>query len=478
MAGGSGARTRKTRTLQDLFRPPLDLIYKGTFANARETGKTQGRWLMVNIQNVQEFSCQALNRDIWSNSAVKALIKDSFIFWQVYHDSEEGQRYRQFYKVEGWPYVAVLDPTTGENLISWNKIQPVTFCDIIVEFLKKHPHIEGLSPTQPNKRQKREDSLMEASEDDQLQAAITASLTHLSKCQSVHTPAPDTDSDISDLETFTDSSDDAHSPHKTRARRSSGNQGSPVKGAPCGSQSPTPRRSPRSQSDSDDECNVTCDRAKRTRKQSPLATQTSNEISDKNKKAQTPRKTRNVSPLTVVSQSCQSPSKGSPSKKHNSSPSNPQPSCSPAKSKSIHNDVHPAVIDNIRRTSLSEDEDSRNVSEMTETSGTSEPVESDRSLMDVAADRRDYRKFLGPETDEKMTLMLRLPDGERDKLTLAVSSQLLAVVLYVGSRGYSNERYELVTHFPRRHLSTLDFDSSLRDVGLHTQETVFIQART
>lgn len=50
---------------------------------AREAGKSQGKWLMINIQNVQEFSCQALNRDVWSKDAVKALIKDNFIFWQV-----------------------------------------------------------------------------------------------------------------------------------------------------------------------------------------------------------------------------------------------------------------------------------------------------------------------------------------------------------------------------------------------------------
>ena len=49
---------------------------------------------------------------------------------QVYHDSEEGQRYCQFYKVEKWPYVAVLDPQTGENLVSWNKVEPLTFCDM------------------------------------------------------------------------------------------------------------------------------------------------------------------------------------------------------------------------------------------------------------------------------------------------------------------------------------------------------------
>jgi len=38
---------------------------------------------MVNIQNVQEFKCQVLNRDIWSNATVKALVKKHFIFWQV-----------------------------------------------------------------------------------------------------------------------------------------------------------------------------------------------------------------------------------------------------------------------------------------------------------------------------------------------------------------------------------------------------------
>lgn len=50
---------------------------------ARDSGTADGRWLMVNVQNVQEFACQALNRDVWSNSAVKAIIKQHFVFWQV-----------------------------------------------------------------------------------------------------------------------------------------------------------------------------------------------------------------------------------------------------------------------------------------------------------------------------------------------------------------------------------------------------------
>lgn len=46
-------------------------------------GQKEYRWLLVNIQNSSEFTCQTLNRDIWSNESIKTVIKKSFIFWQV-----------------------------------------------------------------------------------------------------------------------------------------------------------------------------------------------------------------------------------------------------------------------------------------------------------------------------------------------------------------------------------------------------------
>ena len=48
-----------------------------------EYGASKNKWLIVNVQNVKEFSCQILNRDVWSNHAVKDLIKNRFVFWQV-----------------------------------------------------------------------------------------------------------------------------------------------------------------------------------------------------------------------------------------------------------------------------------------------------------------------------------------------------------------------------------------------------------
>lgn len=50
-------------------------------------------------------------------------------------DSEEGQRYMTFYKVNRWPYVAVLDPRTGELMVEWNYDETSAYETLIAEFL-------------------------------------------------------------------------------------------------------------------------------------------------------------------------------------------------------------------------------------------------------------------------------------------------------------------------------------------------------
>ena len=47
-----------------------------------------------------------------------------------------------FYPVSDWPYVAILDPRTGEHLVTWNKIDAATFCDLVTEFLSLHPSLD------------------------------------------------------------------------------------------------------------------------------------------------------------------------------------------------------------------------------------------------------------------------------------------------------------------------------------------------
>ncbi|GFN84437.1 ubx domain-containing protein 7-like [Plakobranchus ocellatus] len=211
-----GKRLSKKRNLEDLFRPPVDMTHKGTFQSARDFGSTKNKWLLVNVQNVQEFPCQLLNRDVWSNQDARALIKDSFVFWQVYNDSEEGKRFMQFYKLSQWPYVAVIDPFTGESQVVWNKIEDGNvFCELAKDFLSVCPVPDSSQLPSAAKRQKREPSIVDASEQEQLEAAIQASLAETQKKADApqYVYSSDSEADIiadsenDNEETFSDSDD-------------------------------------------------------------------------------------------------------------------------------------------------------------------------------------------------------------------------------------------------------------------------------
>ncbi|EFX89353.1 hypothetical protein DAPPUDRAFT_190703 [Daphnia pulex] len=187
----AGASMSGKRTLEELFRPPIDMMFNGNLLNARDTGKTVKKWIMVNIQNISEFRCQLLNRDVWSQKSIKNLVRENFLFLQLYMDSEEGQRYMNFYKVNQWPYVAVLDPRTGELMVEWNYSETSAYETLIAEFLATTSWgDEEKSACAPSEPKKRRETILDASEDDQLQAAIRASLA-ASTAQNQKAPVSD-----------------------------------------------------------------------------------------------------------------------------------------------------------------------------------------------------------------------------------------------------------------------------------------------
>lgn len=200
------ARRGKKRTLEELFKPPLDIMFKGDFQSARDTASTAKKWLMINIQDACEFQCQVLNRDVWSNEAVKTILREHFIFWQQYKESEEAQRYVTFYPVSDWPYVAILDPRTGEHMVTWHKLDATTFCDLVSEFLSLHSSSEMTKAQDEGQADKAEEpeskrpksSILDADEDDQIAAAIQASLRDTQKVEKSNESSDDDDEETVD----------------------------------------------------------------------------------------------------------------------------------------------------------------------------------------------------------------------------------------------------------------------------------------
>lgn len=111
--------TSTQRRLTELFKPPFDLIERISLDTAKMRGRSEKKWILINIQNQAEFQCQMLNRDFWSNADVKRRVKESFIFLQYQHDSLNGENYLNFYNVDEFPHISILDPMTGERVYKW-----------------------------------------------------------------------------------------------------------------------------------------------------------------------------------------------------------------------------------------------------------------------------------------------------------------------------------------------------------------------
>ncbi|KAG2732207.1 hypothetical protein G9P44_004624 [Scheffersomyces stipitis] len=107
------------RRLANLFRPPFDLMSMVNLDEAKKKGKVENKWILINIQQTSEFKSHMLNRDFWSNSQVKAAVKENFIFLQYQSDSPNGVSYLNFYSSDDFPHIAILDPLTGERVYKW-----------------------------------------------------------------------------------------------------------------------------------------------------------------------------------------------------------------------------------------------------------------------------------------------------------------------------------------------------------------------
>ncbi|XP_020148694.1 plant UBX domain-containing protein 7-like [Aegilops tauschii subsp. strangulata] len=120
-AGAGPAGKKKKKTLAELFRPPLELTYKGRFHDAKAHAAGLSRWLLVNVQASGEFASHQQNRDVWANELVARAVRERFVLWQVDVDEredglDEGGKVSCYYKLahDMMPHVLVVDPVTGE----------------------------------------------------------------------------------------------------------------------------------------------------------------------------------------------------------------------------------------------------------------------------------------------------------------------------------------------------------------------------
>ncbi|KAK3938766.1 UBX domain-containing protein 5 [Diplogelasinospora grovesii] len=182
-----GPQPSRSTRLAELFRPPYDLMARFSWDEARDEGKEQKKWILVNLQDMSDFNCQALNRDIWKDQPIRQLVAENFIFLQYEKSDPQAEQYTTFYfpnrtheNPNNYPHVSIIDPRTGEQVKVWSGIPFPSALDFhaqLVEFLDRYSlAANSKNPVVKTKRPERVVDVDRMTEEEMLQMAMQNSL--------------------------------------------------------------------------------------------------------------------------------------------------------------------------------------------------------------------------------------------------------------------------------------------------------------
>ncbi|KAL9127378.1 MAG: hypothetical protein Q9217_003734 [Psora testacea] len=184
--GGASEGSSKANTLAEMYRPPFELMSRLPWDEARDQGKKNQKWILVNIQDPSIFDCQLLNRDIWKNPGIMETVKENFIFMQYSKDDQRGNQYVQYYfqnkdYENAYPHIAIVDPRTGEQVKVWSGPPAPKASDFLMqlhEFLDRYSlNASVKNPVAKRKPEvKKEAQVENMTEEQQLEMAMRASL--------------------------------------------------------------------------------------------------------------------------------------------------------------------------------------------------------------------------------------------------------------------------------------------------------------
>lgn len=185
--GGASETSAKSNLLAELFRPPTDLICPLSWEDARDEGKADEKWILVNVQDPSIFDCQVLNRDLWKNASIRETIKENFIFMQYPKDDPRGGQYVNYYfqnrdNDDAYPHIAIVDPRTGEQVKVWSGSpvpKPADFLMDLHEFLDRYSlKAFAKNPVANRKPEQKPKEVDKMTEDEMLEMAMRNSLNN------------------------------------------------------------------------------------------------------------------------------------------------------------------------------------------------------------------------------------------------------------------------------------------------------------
>ncbi|PYH78908.1 UBX domain protein [Aspergillus uvarum CBS 121591] len=183
--GGASEASSKQNMLAEMYRPPFEIMSRLPWDSARQEGRDNEKWLLVNIQDSSIFDCQVLNRDLWKDPGVRDTVKEHFVFLQYSKDDPRAAPYLQYYfqaseVSDNYPHIAIVDPRTGEQMKVWSGPPVVRAAEFLMqlhEFLDRYSLKHNVrNPVAKRKPEQKEKSIDAMTEEEMMEMAMRNSL--------------------------------------------------------------------------------------------------------------------------------------------------------------------------------------------------------------------------------------------------------------------------------------------------------------
>ena len=113
----------------------------------------------------------------------------------------------------------------------------------------------------------------------------------------------------------------------------------------------------------------------------------------------------------------------------------------------------------------------KTMSRLSDIDDTSEQVSIEEQSIDNCVNRLDK------EEDRSFIILLRLPSGVRQIISIPSSSKIKDLFVYIEDYGYEMDKLEMVQCFPRRIFTMEMGESSMESCGIINRDTIYVQNR-
>lgn len=105
-------------------------------SEALKQSARSGRYVLADMSAIWCPTCRKLDKNIFSDAAVKQTIAEHYIFSRIEYETAQGKDFVEKYNIKGFPTLLILDQNANSVLQLPLTFDPELFIDYLTDFIE------------------------------------------------------------------------------------------------------------------------------------------------------------------------------------------------------------------------------------------------------------------------------------------------------------------------------------------------------